>query len=110
MKGRANMKITDQLIDEWREQNKVIAYHTPFQITTYEERAAEFFSMQDTADILDYVNSRKPLEEAYLMAALTECAKRAGMLDAFLEMDGEFAPLWRTISRKLRRQIREQGE
>ncbi|MBQ6039676.1 MAG: hypothetical protein K5705_08065 [Oscillospiraceae bacterium] len=101
------MKITDEVIDAWREAHVVRDFSRPFQITTYEERAAEFFSQQATEDILDYVNSRKPLEEWYLQAALTECARRADMFDQWMNMDGEFDDIWREISRRLRRQIRE---
>ena len=98
------MKITDARIDAWREANPVIYCG---HIVTYEERAEDYFSMQDTADILDYVNSRTPREEIYLMAAITECAKRADMLERWLTLDGEFNNIWREISRRLRKQIRE---
>ena len=98
------MKITDAGIDDWREANPVVSYG---HIVTYEERAEEYFSMQDTADILDYVNSRTPREEIYLMAAVTECAKRADMLERWLTLDGEFNDIWREISRRLRKQIRD---
>ncbi len=97
------MKITDAGIDAWREANPVISYG---HIVTVEERAEDYFSLQDTADIIDYVNSRTPREEIYLMAAVTECAKRADMLDRWLYLEGEFDDLWHEISRKLRKQIR----
>ncbi|MBR5363442.1 MAG: hypothetical protein IK134_08995 [Oscillospiraceae bacterium] len=103
------MKITDEMINRYAEKycNK---YGAIKLIITSEEVAYHFFREQETEDILNYVNSRKPLDEVYLTQAMIECADRAGFVEEWMNTFDPDDQLWHLISRTLRKQIREQKQ
>ena len=103
------MKITDQMIDKYAEEycRKYVAVKL---IITSEEVAYNFFLEQDTEDILNYVNTRKPLDEVYLTQAMIECADRAGLVEEWMHTFDLEDKLWHKITRILRKQIREQKQ
>lgn len=103
------MKIKEEMIDRFSEQY-CIRYYDSDQFVTSDEVAAQFFREQDTADILDYINSRTPRDEVYLTQAMIECAERAGLLDKWMETYDEDGKLWEQIQRKLRKMIREEKQ
>lgn len=103
------MKITDVLIDSYA-QEYCLKFGTEKQIITSEEIADCFFREQLTEDILNYVNSRKPLDEVYLTQAMIVCADRAGLLEEWMHTFDADNKLWNTITRKLRGQIRTQKQ
>lgn len=101
------MKIKGEMIDRFADQYCIRYYDTDYFVTS-EEVATEFFRTQDTADILDFVNSRSPQDEVYLTQAMIECAERAGLLEEWMNTFDTDNKLWRQISRRLRKMIREQ--
>ena len=103
------MKITDEMINRYAEKYCNI-YGAIKLIITSEEVAYHFFREQETEDILNYVNSRKPLDEVYLTQAMIECADRAGLVEEWMHTFDPDDKLWHTISRTLRKQIREQKQ
>ena len=103
------MKITDQIIDKFAEEY-CQKYGEVKMIITSEEVATQFFFKQNTEDILNYVNTRKPLDEVYLTQAMIECADRAGLLEEWLHTFDLEDKLWHKITRILRKQIREQKQ
>ena len=56
------------------------------------------------------INSRKLLDEVYLTQAMIECADRAGLVEEWMHTFDPGDKLWHTITRTLRRQIREQKQ
>ena len=102
------MKITDGLIDRYAEEYCKV--HAAEPIITSEEIACHFFREQDTEDILNYTNTRKPLDEVYLTQAMIECADRAGLVEEWMHIFDPDDMLWRRITRILRRQIREKKQ
>ena len=106
---RISLKITDQMIEDYS-QKYCRRYSAVRDVITAEEAAYHFFLEQDTADILDYVNSRKPRDEVYLTQAMIECADRAGLAEEWMQTFDPDDKLWHTITRKLRKQIREQKQ
>ena len=103
------MKITDKIIEAYG-QEYCRKYAAVKMIITSEEVAYRFFLEQDTEDILNYINSRKPLDEVYLTQAMIECADRAGLVEEWMHTFDPGDKLWHTITRTLRRQIREQKQ
>lgn len=103
------MKIKGEMIDRFADQYAIRYYDTDYFLTS-EEVASVFFRTQDTADILDFVNSRSTQDEVYLTQAMIECAERAGLLEAWMNTFDTDGRLWRQISRTLRKMIREQKE
>ncbi len=103
------MKITDEIIDRYA-QEYCQKYGSLRLVITSEEIASRFFRKQQTEDILNYISSRKPLDEVYLTQAMIECADRAGMADEWMQTFDEDHKLWNAISRKLRREIRIQKQ
>lgn len=103
------MKITDEMIDRYA-QEYCRKHANAMQIITSEEVAYHFFLGQDTEDILNYTNSRKPLDEVYLTQAMIECADRAGLVEEWMHTFDPDDTLWHKISRILRKQIRERKQ
>ena len=103
------MKITDQMIDKYAEEY-CRKYGAVKLIITSEEVAYNFFLEQDTEDIRNYVNTRKPLDEVYLTQAMIECADRAGLVEEWMHTFDLEDKLWHKITRILRKQIREQKQ
>lgn len=103
------MKITDRMIDRYAEEY-CRKYGAVKLIITSEEVAYHFFLEQDTADILDYLSARKPLDEVYLTQAMIECADRAGLVEEWMHTFDPDDTLWHKITRILRKQIREQKQ
>ena len=103
------MKITDEMIDRYA-QEYCRKHANTQQIITSEEVAYHFFLDQDTEDILNYTNSRKPLDEVYLTQAMIECADRAGLVREWMHPFDPDDTLWHKISWILRKQIRAQKQ
>ncbi len=59
-------------------------------------------------DVLRYADSKTPVDEFYLDAAMETLAVQAGMLEEYLDADTDaFPAVWAEIERRVRAQSRE---
>lgn len=74
----------------------------------YESPVTAFLEQQDPMDVLRYVNSKTPVDEFFLDAAMELLASQVGMLEEYLDADIDaFQQVWAEIERRVRARSRE---